>query len=165
MENRQRTARRESGWKVKKMYNRPKKDISSQKSMKGSVLVSLHSIVICAMVLVSFCFAWFSEVVQVPGDTIRAATYGITAEVSGNGTVTSGDFSSAVFGGEENEEYFAFEVENGRVYDIRLTTTEGTGAGKGYCIVSAGDDVHYTVPIGTRKSSSGYCSVEQEAVR
>lgn len=136
-------ARRESGWKVKKMNNR-------QENRKISVLASLHSFIICVMVLASFCFAWFTETVQIPGDTIQAAIYGITAEVSGNGTVSSGDFSS--FHGEESQEYLTFEVENGQVYDIRLRAMEGSSAGNGYCIVSAGDDVqydvYYTSPIG-----------------
>lgn len=124
---------------MKKICKIHKKETGSSKSVKSPLLASLHSIVICALVLVSFCFAWFTQTIQKPV-TIQAATYGITAEVSGNGnntaysTVTSGD-------------YIALEVENGKLYDICLKTTETTSASEGYCVVSAGDDIYYTVPI------------------
>lgn len=120
--------------------NRQKETESSRRGIVEVVLSSAHGIVICVILLVSFSWAWFSEKVDGPSIKIRAATYGIQAEViSGNDTVTSGDYSSVT--GKDN---LAIEVENGRAYDIKLT---GTGTTGGYCVVSAGDDIHYTEPI------------------
>ena len=108
------------------------KEVSSTKRLTGFTLVSVHSMIICLLILVSFCFAWFTEVVNGPSFMIASASYGIEAEVSGNGAVTDGDNTS-------------FEVENGKTYDICLTATGD--ASRGFCIVSAGDVIYHTAPI------------------
>lgn len=123
--------------RCKKKETKQKED--STKIMTGFTLASVHGIVICLLLLISFCFAWFTEVVDGPGFTITAATYGIKADVSGNGAVTSADNSS-------------IEVENGRTYEICLTATGN--ASTGFCIVSAGDVSYYTDPILQGKSMS-----------
>lgn len=114
------------------------------------VLSSAHGIIICVILLASFSWAWFSEKVEGPSIRVKAATYGITAKVSHSGNVvTSGDYSGAMDEGNS-----AIEVENGKVYEISLSVPEETALRTecgGYCIVSAGDDLHYTVPIGGEK--------------
>ena len=120
--------------------NRHRKEAGSKKSVKSSMLASLHSIIICTLALAAFCFAWFSEVVQGPGFTIRAATYGIQAEVSSNGAVTGEGDSTAT-----GEDRITMEVENGKIYDITLTATGNSS--QGFCIVSAGDVIYHTAPM------------------
>lgn len=124
---------------MKKTDKQQKSRNSDRKNGKSSVLASLHGIVICGLLLASFCFAWFTEVVKGPSITVKTATYGIKAEVSCNGAVvTSGDCI-----GVSDMDALIFELESGKAHDILLTGL-GTAQSGGYCIVSAGDDVRYT---------------------
>lgn len=125
---------------MKKSDKQHKSKNSDRTSKKSSVLASLHSIVICGLLLTSFCFAWFTEVVKGPSVTVKTATYGIMAEVSCNGAVvTRGDCN-----GSTEEGGLMVELESGKVHDILLTGLGTASKYGGYCIVSAGDDVRYT---------------------
>ena len=94
---------------------------------------SLHMIVICAVLVISLTWAWFSEKIVVPTGTISAAEY--RAEVS----VSSGDQGFVAQNGT------TFTVENGKVYDIQIHAT-GT-APEGFSIISAGDKIWHTIPM------------------
>lgn len=114
-------------------------------NVRGLLASSAHSIIICVILLISLSWTWFTEIINAPGNTLQTASYSIRAEVSevsGNGVVTSIDYSSVTDG-----DHIVLEVENGTVYDINLSAT-GNAKNGGYCVVSAGDDLHYTVPIG-----------------
>ena len=101
---------------------------------------SLHAIITCAVLLIGITWAWFSETIAVSG-TITTATYSAEVSVSGGdeGFVPVAVTYSA-------ERGTTFTVENGKVYDVRIKAT-GT-APEGYSVISAGDVIWHTVPMG-----------------
>lgn len=131
--------------KVKKDRKNRMKCISS---IKGFLASSAHTIFICVILLGSVSWAWFTETVSGSKITLQTATYGLQAVVSGNGVEISENYSGATDEGNNP----VIEVENGKVYDICLSVPEDQDTEYGgYCIVSAGDDLRYTVPIGGKK--------------
>lgn len=134
---------------IKKIFDQE----NGRKSMKSLVASSAHGIVISAILLGSASWAWFSETVDAPDIKVQAAEYGIRAEIGSNGiVVTSGDCSSVTDG-----DGLVLEVENGKVHDITLTALGTAELYGGYCVVSAGDDLHYTVPIGGKGNPGAIC--------
>lgn len=117
---------------------------NERRSMKLFLASSAHVIVICVILLGSVSWAWFTQTIDTPDIKVQAAEYGIRAEVSSNGIiVTSGDCCSVTDG-----DGLVLEVEKGKVHDITLTALGSAELYGGYCVVSAGDDLHYTMPIG-----------------
>lgn len=133
---------------MKKVKKERKNIMKCVSSIRGILASSAHTIIICVILLASVCWAWFSKDISGPKITLQTATYGLQAVVSGNGVEISGNCSGVT--GEDNNA--VIEVENGKVYDISLSVPkdQSTEYG-GYCLVSAGDDLHYTVPIGGKK--------------
>ena len=115
--------------------------------IKSLLATSAHSVLIFVILLASGSWAWFSTTVKDSGNQIQTGAYGLHVDViSGNDTIASEDYRGTTGTGSH-----VIEVENGNVYKIVLSVPEDetlrTEYG-GYCIVSAGDDLHYTVPIG-----------------
>ena len=125
-----------------KMYDKYNQE-NVRRRIKSLLASSAHGILICTILLGSVSWAWFSEIVDTPDIKVQAAEYGIKATVSGNGVVTSGDYS-----GVKDGDNLVIEVESGKVHDITLTAQGTAELYGGYCVVSAGDDLYYTVPIG-----------------
>ena len=128
---------------------------NSRRNIIGLLASSAHGIIICLILCGSVSWAWFTEVISGPSITVQTASYGLHVDVvSGNVVVTGGDYFGAT-----DEDNYAIEVENGNVYEIILSVPtdeegnlrQGYAEYGGYCIVSAGDDLHYTVPIGGEK--------------
>lgn len=125
------------------MKNVRKNQDNGRRSIKSLLASSAHGTLICTILLGSVSWAWFTETINAPGK-VQTAKYGITASVSCNGAVvTNGDCSGVTDG-----DNLVVEVESGKVHDIRLTALGTAELYGGYCVVSAGDDLHYTVPIG-----------------
>lgn len=101
--------------------------------MKKFLLSSMHSIVISVVILASFSLAWFSDITSNKGNSIKAGTYGIETTVSGNAATS--DASKNVF-----------YVNNGEFYDFTLRPEEGS-IDKGFCVVSAGDEIYHTAQV------------------
>lgn len=117
---------------------------NGRRSIKSLLISSAHSILICTILLGAVSWAWFTETINTPGIKVQTAEYGITASVSCNGAVvTEGDCS-----GVTNESGLIINMESGKVHDVTLEAYGTAGKYGGYCVVSAGDDLHYTVPIG-----------------
>ena len=112
-------------------------------NIKVFLVSSAHSILICIILLVSVSWAWFSEAVNTPDIRIRTAEYGIEAKVECDGAVINGEWSSVTAG-----DNLVIELESGKVHNVTLTARGTAEMFGGYCVVSAGDDLHYTVPIG-----------------
>ena len=118
------------------------KEGSRARRVLGLGLASVHNLVICSLFLVSFCFAWFTSEVTSDGPVLsgKTASYGVWAEVSGNGTVSRGDASTV-----------QWQLSSGQRYDVRLEATgvdAGSVADHGFCVVSVGDKLYRTVPFG-----------------
>ncbi len=102
---------------------------------KKRLFSSLHMIVMCAVLLLGVTWAWFSERIEVPGGTIKAAEYGAKVYVS------SGDQ------GFVEQDGTSFIAENGKVYDIKITATGTVDEMDGYSVISAGDMIWHTAPL------------------
>lgn len=116
---------------------------NTKSSIKALLVSSAHGILICTILLGAVSWAWFTQTVDAPSIHIKAAEYGISAQIGDGTVVTSGDCSS-VTGGDG----LVIEVERGKVLDVTLTACGTAELYGGYCVVSAGDDLHYTVQIG-----------------
>ncbi len=126
------------------MKNVRKNQDNGRRSIKSLLASSAHGILICTILLGSVSWAWFTETINAPGIKVQTAEYGITASVSCNGAVvTNGDCS-----GVTDEGGLIIEMESGKVHDVTLEAYGTAQWRGGYCVVSAGDDLHYTVPIG-----------------
>lgn len=112
-------------------------------SRKTFWAATAHSILIGVILLGSVSWAWFSETVDAPDIKVQTASYGIRAEVSGNGAV----ISDREYGSVTDGDHLVIELENGIVHDITLTGLGTAGWNGGYCVVSAGDNVRYTQRI------------------
>lgn len=116
----------------------------TKSSIKALLASSAHGILICIILLGTVSWAWFTQIVDAPSTHIKAASYGISAQIKIDGdVVTSGDCSSVTDG-----DGLVIEVEKGKVLDVTLTASGNAELYGGYCVVSAGDDLHYTVQIG-----------------
>ena len=125
--------------KIKELFFPSSQDKLTEKAFNHSIIVSFISIIMCAVLLCSVTFAWFSEDISTSSNIITAGNCTVTVKVE----EVIGDVELI----PDAEGVYTFSADS--VYNIEITS-EGT-ASSSYCLIVVNGVSYYTEQISTKE--------------
>lgn len=119
---------------LKNMLFSSKQEKLTEKAFTQSIAISVFSILLCIIALCSVTWAWFSDGISSPTNSIQSADCNVSVLVTSDGATV-----------EPLDGKYTFA--KGKAYEIKMTAT-GT-AKTAYCVLNIGGTNYYTVQIPT----------------
>lgn len=111
----------------------PKEGKLSDKTFLHSITVSILSIFLCMIVLSSVTWAWFSDGVSSPSNTIQTQNYTLSISVSAENDESTEPLEYVI----TEQGFYQYQLDANKTYTVKLVAT-GTG-NNGYCKIFFGD--------------------------
>ena len=119
---------------LKNILFNSKQETLTEKAFTQSIAISVFSILLCIIALCSVTWAWFSDGISSPTNSIQSADCSVSVSVTSDGAPV-----------EPLDGKYTFAKD--KAYEIKMTAT-GT-AKTAYCVLNIGGTNYYTVQIPT----------------